>query len=79
MSLTVQDQVIPLTVNLDDPDGDCDSRYTPQPESWRLIEHGTCLSAGFGGQIRGLTANREQNERPTAAGRNIRYLIGLVG
>jgi 3-oxoacyl-[acyl-carrier-protein] synthase II len=49
--LTIQNGFIPPTINLTDPDPECDLNYTPRVGMARDIEHALTLNYGFGGQI----------------------------
>jgi 3-oxoacyl-[acyl-carrier-protein] synthase II len=49
--LAMRDGIIPPTVNLDDPDRECDLDYTPRSPQPRRIENALKLSLGFGGHL----------------------------
>ena len=46
----IQHDLVPPTVNLEDPDPACDLDYTPGGPRQRRIRHALCIAAGFGGQ-----------------------------
>ena len=49
--LGLRDSVVPPTVNLRDPDDDCDLNYTPRQPRPQRIENALKLSLGFGGHL----------------------------
>ncbi len=49
--LSIRDQVIPATLNLDVPDPECDLDYTPGRARNKTVRTAMSLSFGFGGQI----------------------------
>lgn len=56
--LAMRDSVIPPTVNLKEPDEDCDLNYTPEKPESRRIEHALKLSLGFGGHLAAAVLRR---------------------
>jgi 3-oxoacyl-[acyl-carrier-protein] synthase II len=52
--MVLDQQIVPPTVNLENPDAACTLDYTPGRARKRRIEYGMCLSLGFGGQIGAL-------------------------
>lgn len=48
-ALAVRDQVAPPTINLDDPEDECDLNYVAHTSQETVIEHAICNSFGFGG------------------------------
>ncbi len=57
-ALTVRDQVIPPTINLDDPDPDCDLDYVPKVARPAKINYALSNSFGFGGTNASLLFKR---------------------
>ena len=55
--LSLRDQVVPPTLNLDVPDPECDLDYTPGNARKKTIRSAMSLSFGFGGQIGTLIVN----------------------
>lgn len=49
--LALRDQVVPPTVNLREPDPDCDLNYTPLTAQTAPLDHALKLSLGFGGHL----------------------------
>jgi 3-oxoacyl-[acyl-carrier-protein] synthase II len=49
--LAIRDRFIPPTINLEEPDPDCDLDYTPKEGRKRQVDGVMSLSLGFGGQI----------------------------
>ncbi|MHB9155082.1 MAG: beta-ketoacyl-[acyl-carrier-protein] synthase family protein [Endomicrobiales bacterium] len=49
--LALRDGIVPPTLNLDEPDAECDLDYTPHRPRFRKMESALSLSFGFGGQI----------------------------
>ena len=47
--LAIRDQIAPPTINLDEPDEDCDLDYVPKVARPLAIEHALTNSFGFGG------------------------------
>ncbi len=65
--LALRDGVVPPTVNLSEPDAECDLDYTPQVPRTRRLEIAMKISLGFGGHIavalvRGLPGREVQKE-----------------
>jgi 3-oxoacyl-[acyl-carrier-protein] synthase II len=56
--LALRDQIIPPTLNLCEPDSECDLDYTPQHVRMATVESVMSLSFGFGGQIGVIAATR---------------------
>ncbi len=52
--LAIEKGFVPPTINLTDPDAECDLNYTPRVGLKREIEHALTLNYGFGGQIAGI-------------------------
>jgi len=52
--LAIENGFVPPTINLTEPDPECDLNYTPQVGLRRQIEHALTLNYGFGGQIAAL-------------------------
>ncbi|MFA6221651.1 MAG: beta-ketoacyl-ACP synthase II [Desulfomonilaceae bacterium] len=59
-ALTLQTGVIPPTINLEDPDPECDLNYTPNKSVDRIVEFGLSNSFAFGGQNVSLLLRRTQ-------------------
>ena len=57
-ALTVREQVLPPTVNLDNPDPDCDLDYVPNVKRPASLEYGLSNSFGFGGTNASLLFRR---------------------
>ena len=47
---SIEQDLVPPTVNLEEPDPACDLDYTPQRLRGRPIRHALCITGGFGGQ-----------------------------
>ncbi len=47
---SIEEDVVPPTVNLEEPDPLCDLDYTPGLARERRIRHALCITGGFGGQ-----------------------------
>ena len=58
IALTVREQVLPPTVNLENPDPDCDLDYVPQVKRSATIEYALSNSFGFGGTNASLLFRR---------------------
>ncbi|MBI3018935.1 MAG: beta-ketoacyl-ACP synthase II, partial [Deltaproteobacteria bacterium] len=56
--LALKHQVIPPTINLDEPDPQCDLDYTPHEARGKKIEVALSNSFGFGGTNAGLIFKR---------------------
>lgn len=52
--LAIQNSFVPPTINLDDPDPECDLNYTPNVGVSRPVQTALTLNYGFGGQIAAL-------------------------
>jgi 3-oxoacyl-[acyl-carrier-protein] synthase II len=61
--LAIQNGFVPPTINLTDPDPECDLDYTPRVGFCREIEHALTLNYGFGGQIGVIVLNRLDQRR----------------
>ena len=59
-ALAVHNQVVPPTINLDDPDPDCDLDYVPNAKRSLAIEYALSNSFGFGGTNAALLFKRYQ-------------------
>jgi 3-oxoacyl-[acyl-carrier-protein] synthase II len=57
-SLAIREQVIPPTINLDNPDPDCDLDYVPHVKRPATIEYALSNSFGFGGTNASLLFKR---------------------
>ncbi len=57
-ALSIRDQIVPPTVNLNEPDSDCFLNLTPGKAKPRSIDHAWKLSLGFGGHIAGVCLGR---------------------
>ena len=66
--LAIRDGVVPPTVNLDDPDEDCDLDYVPHTARDRAVDVAMSNSFGFGGQNTTLVLRRFLGERRNTAG-----------
>ncbi len=64
MALTVREQIIPPTVNLENPDPDCDLDYVPNVKRPATLEYGLSNSFGFGGTNASLLFRRHQESAP---------------
>jgi 3-oxoacyl-[acyl-carrier-protein] synthase II len=49
---------IPPTINLDDPDPECDLDYVPQPGRKQQIEHAVCNCIAFGSKNSALVLRK---------------------
>lgn len=49
--LALRDQIVPMTLNLSDPDPDCDLQLTPQLPQRRTLRTAYKISSGFGGHL----------------------------
>ncbi len=58
--LALRDQILPPTINLENPDPDCDLDYVPNQRRKATIEHALSLSFGFGGTNAALLFRRYQ-------------------
>ncbi|WP_113905802.1 beta-ketoacyl-ACP synthase II [Aliidiomarina celeris] len=47
--LAIRDQVVPPTINLDQPDTECDLDYVPHRARQQIVDAALCNSFGFGG------------------------------
>ncbi len=47
--LSIMEGVIPPTINIDEPDPDCDLNYTPNTAALRAVDVAMSNSLGFGG------------------------------
>ena len=56
--LTIRDGVVPPTVNLDNPDPDCDLDYIPHDARRKAVDVALSNSFGFGGQNIALILRR---------------------
>lgn len=56
LCLTLRNQIIPPTINLDEPDPDCDLNYTPNIAIEKKVVRGLSSNFGFGGHNAVLTA-----------------------
>ena len=57
-ALSIRDQIVPPTVNLEEPDSDCLLNLTPGKPKLRSIDRAWKLSLGFGGHIAGVCLGR---------------------
>lgn len=57
----LQHQVVPPTINLENPDPDCDLNYVPNEAQSMKLEHVLSNSFGFGGTNASLVFSRYQN------------------
>jgi 3-oxoacyl-[acyl-carrier-protein] synthase II len=57
-ALAVHDQVAPPTINLDDPDPECDMEYEPHNRRTMRIDYALTNSFGFGGTNAALLFKR---------------------
>ena len=48
-ALALRDGVLPPTINLDDPDPECDLDYVPGEAREMQVDNALCNSLGFGG------------------------------
>jgi len=49
LALSIRDQIIPPTINLENPDPECDLDYVPNEARPTAVEHAMTNSFGFGG------------------------------
>ena len=56
--LAIHEQVIPPTINLENPDPDCDLDYVPHVKRTATIEYALSNSFGFGGTNASLLFKR---------------------
>jgi len=56
--LALKDQIAPPTINLDNPDDECDLNYVPHHAQETTMEHALCNSFGFGGTNGSLLFSR---------------------
>jgi 3-oxoacyl-[acyl-carrier-protein] synthase II len=56
--LAIREQVIPPTINLENPDPDCDLDYVPHVKRTATIEYALSNSFGFGGTNASLLFKR---------------------
>lgn len=56
--LAIRDQLIPPTINCDEPDEDCDLDYVPHQKRAIPVHHVLCNSFGFGGANAALLVSR---------------------
>ena len=64
MALTVREQIIPPTINLENPDPDCDLDYVPNEKRPATLEYGLSNSFGFGGTNASLLFRRHHESAP---------------
>jgi 3-oxoacyl-[acyl-carrier-protein] synthase II len=57
-ALAVSEQVVPPTINLDDPDADCDLDYVPHQSRKMAVDYALSNSFGFGGTNAALLFKR---------------------
>jgi 3-oxoacyl-[acyl-carrier-protein] synthase II len=57
-ALALRDGVLPPTINLDDPDPECDLDYVPHTARQAEVEHAMSNSFGFGGTNATLVLKR---------------------
>ena len=60
-ALAVRDQIVPPTINLDNPDPDCDLDYVPNAQRALPIDYALSNSFGFGGTNASLLFKRYQS------------------
>ena len=58
VALSIRDQLIPPTVNLENPDPDCDLDYVPLVKRTASIDYALSNSFGFGGTNASLLFKR---------------------
>ena len=56
--VAIQRQQLPPTINLENPDPQCDLDYVPQPGRTRKIEHAVCNCIAFGSKNSALVLRR---------------------
>jgi 3-oxoacyl-[acyl-carrier-protein] synthase II len=59
--LALRDSVIPPTINLDNPDAECDLDYTPKQPRERRLQAAISNSFGFGGHNASLAVGQYRN------------------
>ena len=64
MALTVREQVLPPTINLENADPDCDLDYVPNVKRPATLEYGLSNSFGFGGTNASLLFRRHHESAP---------------
>ncbi len=64
MALTVREQVLPPTINLENADPDCDLDYVPNVKRPASLEYGLSNSFGFGGTNASLLFRRHHESAP---------------
>ena len=57
--MSLKNNQIPPTINLNDPDEECDLKYTPNQSIKKNIEHAMSNSFGFGGHNAVLVFSKE--------------------
>ena len=57
-ALALKDGVLPPTINLDDPDPECDLDYVPHQARTAQVEYAMSNSFGFGGTNASLVLKR---------------------
>lgn len=60
-ALVLREQMIPATINLDNPDPDCDLNYVPNRKREAAVEYALSNSFGFGGTNASLLFKRIEN------------------
>ena len=58
MALTMREQIMPPTINLENPDPDCDLDYVPHVKRPASMEYALSNSFGFGGTNASLLFRR---------------------
>ena len=56
--MAIQDNLIPPTINLDNPDPECDLDYTPNQSRERVVNYAMSNSFGFGGHNASILVKR---------------------
>jgi 3-oxoacyl-[acyl-carrier-protein] synthase II len=56
--MAIQDNLIPPTINLDNPDPECDLDYTPNQARERVVNYAMSNSFGFGGHNASILVKR---------------------
>ena len=69
IALTISNQHIPPTANLEKPDPDCDLDYVPNAGRRRDVRYALSNSFGFGGTNAALLMKRYENGEPSGGGR----------
>ncbi len=64
MALTLREQILPPTINLENADPDCDLDYVPNVKRPASLEYGLSNSFGFGGTNASLLFRRHQESAP---------------